>query len=176
MSDSGISKEEITQLAMANTNYINYIIDDLIYKNKIEKKNNVISISGYEYSLSDNENQIMDKLFQILNNEGFASSDYSVLAKKVNQDSENVKLLLNIMEDERRIIRLDGNLMFTNENFKCLKSNVVNHFDKFDSLSVNEFKKIANTSRKYAIPLLEYFDKLIITNREGNSRKLASVD
>ena len=35
-----------------------------------------------------------------------------------------------------------------------------------------QFKDIANTSRKYAVPLLEYFDKQKITFRDGNERKL----
>ena len=33
-------------------------------------------------------------------------------------------------------------------------------------------KNIAKTSRKYAVPLLEYFDKQNITYREDNYRKL----
>ncbi len=39
-------------------------------------------------------------------------------------------------------------------------------------MSVSEFKELAETTRKYAVPLLEYFDKKKITYREGNSRKL----
>ena len=172
----GISREEVTQLSDSDSNYINYIIDKLIDKGEIEKKNNVISLSGYEYSLSDSENKIMDKLFEILNDEGFSSSDYSELAKKLSQNPESIKLLLNIMEYEKRIIRLDGNLMFTNKNFNMLKNNVIKYFDKSDSLSINEFKNIASTSRKYAIPLLEFFDKLKITTRKGNLRKLSNAN
>ena len=39
-------------------------------------------------------------------------------------------------------------------------------------MSISELKELAETSRKYAVPLLEYFDKKKITYREGNSRKL----
>ena len=38
-------------------------------------------------------------------------------------------------------------------------------------MSVSDFKKIANTTRKYAVPLLEYLDKENITYRDGNERK-----
>ena len=41
-----------------------------------------------------------------------------------------------------------------------------------ESITVSEFKEIANTSRKFAVPLLEYFDRLKITYRVGNKRKL----
>ena len=49
---------------------------------------------------------------------------------------------------------------------------VFRHFSSSDLLSVPEFKELAKTSRKYAVPLLEYFDKQKITYRDGNSRKL----
>ena len=39
-------------------------------------------------------------------------------------------------------------------------------------ITYKEFKELAETSRKYAVPLLEYFDKLKITYRKGNTRKL----
>ena len=38
-------------------------------------------------------------------------------------------------------------------------------------MSVKEFKEISQTSRKYAVPLLEYLDKNKITYRVGNERK-----
>ena len=39
-------------------------------------------------------------------------------------------------------------------------------------MSIGEFKDLANTSRKYAVPLLEYFDKIGLTFRYENNRKL----
>jgi selenocysteine-specific elongation factor len=35
---------------------------------------------------------------------------------------------------------------------------------------VSEFKDAAKTSRKYAVPLLEYFDRKGITRRQGDFR------
>ena len=62
--------------------------------------------------------------------------------------------------------------MFTQTNFTKLKEKVAQHFSSHSEMSVSEFKELAHTSRKYAVPLLEYFDKKKITYREGNSRKL----
>ena len=39
-------------------------------------------------------------------------------------------------------------------------------------LSVPEFKKLTGTSRKHAIPLLEYLDRERITRRMGDSRQV----
>ena len=43
-----------------------------------------------------------------------------------------------------------------------------------DTISVGEFRELGQTSRKYAVPFLEYCDTLNITVREGNVRRLSS--
>ena len=40
------------------------------------------------------------------------------------------------------------------------------------SLGVGEFKDLIGVSRKYAIPLLEYLDRVRVTRRVGASRKI----
>jgi selenocysteine-specific elongation factor len=39
-------------------------------------------------------------------------------------------------------------------------------------VDVGEFKALAEVSRKYAIPLLEHFDKRKVTLRDGNKRRI----
>ena len=53
-----------------------------------------------------------------------------------------------------------------------LKENVKKYFNSNDTLDIKAFKNIINSSRKYAVPLLEYLDKSNITYRIGNERKL----
>ena len=45
-------------------------------------------------------------------------------------------------------------------------------FKNNDTINIKKIKELANTSRKYAVPLLEYLDKKKITYRVGNERKL----
>ena len=39
-------------------------------------------------------------------------------------------------------------------------------------MNIKEFKELTNTTRKYAVPLLEYLDKNRITFRVGDQRKI----
>ena len=79
--------------------------------------------------------------------------------------------ILKICESQKKIIRLNTNMIFVNSNIDKLKLKLSLFFDKNDFLSVADFKNLTNTSRKHAVPLLEYFDKIKFTYREGNNRK-----
>ena len=69
------------------------------------------------------------------------------------------------------MIIIDGTYIFTNENYIKLIEKIAKHFKNYDTLSIKEFKEISQTTRKYAVPLLEYLDKNKITYRLGNERK-----
>ena len=76
-------------------------------------------------------------------------------------------------EKNQKIIRLNEDLLFTVKNFNKLVEDIKKYFQQNDKMTVSDFKNIANTSRKYAVPLLEYLDKKNITYRQENYRKLS---
>jgi len=49
---------------------------------------------------------------------------------------------------------------------------VVAFFADHEDMHPQDFREVAGLSRKYAIPLLEYFDKEKLTVRVGDNRKL----
>ena len=128
--------------------------------------------SSFSITLSNEDQNLQDSVLNTLNEEGFTSSSLDQLVSKTGYQKDKLMRILNVAEQEGKLLRIDGNLMFTQKNFIDLKNKVVLHFTSNDIMSVPEFKELAKTSRKYAVPLLEYFDKQKITYREGNSRKL----
>ena len=169
---SGAQKEQIRHFLNSDDNFCDYLLMSLSNQSIIKNINDRWSLYRFSIKLSDNENKLLQALIIILEKEGFTSSRYNELAKKLKATNEQVLILLNIAEQNGDLLRLDGSLMFTRTNFLLLKEKVLDFFDSKTELSVVEFKELAKTSRKYAVPLLEYFDKQKITYRDGNVRKL----
>ena len=169
---AGAQKEEIRQNLDCEEN----ILDALLQKMKDEKtiiqKGKVWHNPEFTVTLSNEEDALQSNLLSQLNEEGFTSSNLSQLSKKTGNSKDKLMRLLIIAEQQGKLLRINGNLMFTQTNFLKLQKKVAQHFTNHSEMSVSEFKELAETSRKYAVPLLEYFDKKKITYREGNSRKL----
>jgi len=53
-----------------------------------------------------------------------------------------------------------------------LKAKLWEQADNDPTIDVAKFKDIAGVSRKYAIPLLEYFDRTHVTRRVGDKRQI----
>ena len=53
-----------------------------------------------------------------------------------------------------------------------LKNKLVDYLKQHTEISVPQFKDLTQTSRKFAIPLMEYFDASRVTVRVGENRRL----
>ena len=169
---AGAQKEEIRQNLDCEENILDALLQKMQDEKTIIQKGKVWHNPEFTVTLSNEEDALQSNLLSQLNEEGFTSSNLSQLSKKTGNSKDKLMRLLTIAEQQGKLLRINGNLMFTQTNFLKLQKKVAQHFTNHSEMSVSEFKELAETSRKYAVPLLEYFDKKKITFREGNSRKL----
>ncbi len=79
---------------------------------------------------------------------------------------------MNYLESDSKIIKISSDLFYSYNTISQIKDKIKIHFKNSDLLTVAQFKDLSQTTRKLAVPLLEYFDKINFTYRFENSRKL----
>ena len=169
---SGAQKEEIRQHLKCGDPLLDALLHSMLKEKWVNRKGKSWMDPSFSITLSNEDQKMQVRVLNTLNKEGFTSSSLDQLATKTDYQKEKLMRILNVAEQEGKLLRIDGKLMFTQQNFLDLKNKVIRHFTTSEILSVAEFKELAKTSRKYAVPLLEYFDKQKITYRDGNNRKL----
>jgi selenocysteine-specific elongation factor len=65
-----------------------------------------------------------------------------------------------------------GEFYFPSKVLEDLMSKLRDQASNDPMIDVARFKDIAGVSRKYAIPLLEYFDRTHVTRRVGDKRQI----
>jgi selenocysteine-specific elongation factor len=83
--------------------------------------------------------------------------------------------LLQLLLDAGVLVRVQPKLMFHQRSIDELKTKLRQYGDQHEPerlIDVPTFKDLAGVSRKYAIPLLEYFDRERITRRAGDRRQI----
>ena len=155
------------------TDFIDYLLFDLENDNVIEKKDDGWAIFKHQISLSKEEEKLKNMIIKILENEKFNTSSIDILSNKCNVlDKKLIMNIIKICEAQKLLVRISGNIFITQSNMLILKKKLSTFFEKNLILTVSNFKDLVVTSRKYAIPILEYLDKIKFTYREGNNRKL----
>ena len=80
--------------------------------------------------------------------------------------------IIRVMERDGSIVRVAPELFFLRESVDTLKTALGQHLLDKSEITPAAFRDLFGTSRKYAIPLLEYFDREGITVRVGDVRRL----
>jgi selenocysteine-specific elongation factor len=81
--------------------------------------------------------------------------------------------LLQLLVDDKTLVRVHGEMFFHSQAIEHLKHLLRRYGMEHEParlIDVATFKELAGVSRKYAIPLLEYFDSERVTVRAGDKR------
>ena len=73
------------------------------------------------------------------------------------------------------LVRLDDGLLFAPQVLADVESKMVSFLKVRGEMGVGDFRDLVGTTRKYAVPLLNYFDGLGVTERQGDVRVLLAA-
>jgi selenocysteine-specific elongation factor len=87
---------------------------------------------------------------------------------------EDCRELFEALTEEGSLIKVSEVQFFHRDAVREAMSRIDSHFATNTSLTLAEFRTLIDSSRKFALPLLEFFDKHKFTLRSGESRVLNS--
>ena len=80
--------------------------------------------------------------------------------------------ILNLLDDQGKIVRVNESVVFSASAYDDMVEKIKELIVKSGEVTVADVRDMFDTSRKYALALLEYLDKQRITRRVGDSRIL----
>ncbi len=148
------------------------LLSDLSAQRRVTLSGDRVALFGREVRLGIRDEDLVNKALSAITGGGLAPPSSAELAEKLSAKEADVKKLLGVAARDGRIVRVKENLFFDRDILAALKERLVSHLGEKGELTTQEFKDITGASRKYTIPLLEYFDSERVTVRVGEVRKL----
>ncbi|MCF8008883.1 MAG: selenocysteine-specific translation elongation factor [Halanaerobiales bacterium] len=166
----GISSEELrTQLSITiNNKDYNQVLNDLIENKKVELKNSKVKDFDYEIVLSSKEKEIKDQIITTFQNNLFSPPNIEQFLDQNIKKEEVFEYLV----DSNTLILLNNDIYFLNIAIKKAEDILREYFKKNNTITLAKYRDLLNSSRKYTLALLEYFDQKGITKRKGEERIL----
>ena len=149
------------------------IVDQLIRQKKIVTDGNLLRLSSHQIQFSAEEEDIKEKVEGIFLDAGINTPSLSELTTQLpDYPSRSIEETFYALMNLGRFIRIADDLFIHTRMFDTIVTSLTNYLKKNDIITVAEFRELAQTSRKYAVPFLEYCDGQGLTIREGNHRRL----
>jgi selenocysteine-specific elongation factor len=133
-------------------------------------RDDTITFKDYQIKLSSEQLTNLNKLEHIYLDAGFNPPTEKEALLELNISEKDFRENLNILLEQKKIIIVEPRLYF---HMKIIDTSLIalrKYFKSNQVLRVSEFKELIKTSRKFALPLLNYFDKKGYTLRQGDTR------
>lgn len=173
-SSTGIEKENLRAMIFpkVESGVFTVLLKAALEKGLVKKVGNFISHPDAGKDAVDAEKQLMDEIYEILSVAAFSSTSESDLIKQLSLPAQVVRRALANLVSSGTVIRVKPDLIFTSESIDKAKGLLREEIIRTGGITPSEFKNLLSTSRKYAVPLLEFFDTTRVTRREGDKRVL----
>jgi selenocysteine-specific elongation factor len=166
----GISKEELrTRLSIDLDNLeFNKLLELLEEEKLVQIVNSYIKKYDRQIILNKKEKMIKGEILTKLIESKFMPPSVDEITDNDNKREE----VFNYLVDQNEIIHLKEDLFFLTSAVNEAKKLLINYLKEKNSITLGEYRDLLNSSRKYTLALLEYFDQKKITKRTGEKRIL----
>lgn len=170
----GISKEALRQKVdkVLSSEVFDLLVARSVEAGKAVVSDGVVSHPQAGATAKAHEKKVADRLLQELEQQGAQPQTVSDLIKTVELEKGLVYRALGQLEKENKLQEVSKDLYFETNALSVLEEKVRAYLQENGKATVAQLKEAMNTSRKYAVPLLEYFDTTGLTVREGDNRLL----
>ena len=165
----GMSREELRSKVRASKHLWNAVLQLLADEGKVVRSGSEISLSGVSGGLGGKRPDA-DRVLEVLRETPFSPPTGADLLERSGSDVT----LLDVMVREGEIVRLADGVYMARDALDVLSQQILRMIDREGSVTVAGFRDAFDTSRKYALAVLEYLDGERVTRRVGDVRVAGS--
>ena len=169
----GMSKETLKKRALSSwdNKAADIFLDMLLRENVLESHGKIVSLPGESATVTGEQERLIEDIIERINSRPASPPTLSELSSELSLDRRMLSDLLAVAEKQERAVRVSPELYFSPRAMEDIETRLRESIDP-EGITVSEFRKVIETSRKYALPLLEYFDRTKVTVRVGDIRRL----
>ena len=164
----GMAKEEVRNNLKIDPRLFNFLLSGL--RNVVVERD-LLRRADFKIALSSSEEEHRTKIIEMLERGGFQPPMKEELSTVLKIDNRRMTDILGILSKEGLIVRISDSLYLSSVVYEKMMTLLRDFFSGKAEMTVAEFRDLLNTSRKYALPFLEYLDSRKITIRTGDVRK-----
>jgi selenocysteine-specific elongation factor len=168
----GISREQFLTDSAVRKDIFDSLVERMRSEGKLADRKGLLALPEHREQFNNAEQQLLQSVEALYRSQLFAPPGPAEIAERMHAAPPQVQRILRILTEQQKLVRVDQDLFFHTEAVATARERLVSHIREHGGLESVKFKYLLDTSRKYAIPLLDYFDKIGVTRREGYTRLL----
>jgi len=172
---NGLAKEELRFRLhrRLDPRLFQYLLNDLVKGDVVVLEEAEVRLAGHQVSFKEDEEFLRRDMEAFYAEAGLkAPTVKELLGRFESLSPARVREMLELLFREKKVVKITEDLYFHAPVLDELVARVRDHCREGGELDAQAFKTMTGLTRKFSIPLLEYFDKIKLTIRVGDKRIL----
>ena len=168
----GIAVEQLHQLSGLSKNVFDGAKELLLSQQKLVERKSSLALPDHQEDFDDSQQQLIRSVEAMYVQRLFNPPKAAEVFETVRVSTGEIAKTVRILQEQQKLVYVDKDMLFHQEAIAEAARRLTGHIEKEGMLESVTFKYLLDTTRKYAIPLLDYMDKIGVTTRSGNTRYL----
>lgn len=138
---------------------------------RIRQADQRLALAEHRPTIAGGDADQLGRIEKMFLSRAFNPPDATEIAANLKLQPAAATKFLKILLEQRKLVRVDRDLLFHTEAIARARAAIVNHIRAKGRLDSVDFKYLVDTSRKYAIPMLDYFDRIGVTRRASDNTR-----
>jgi selenocysteine-specific elongation factor len=147
------------------------LLKDLETEGKIRILSGRVCLADHSASFGQAEQGRMQQVESLFRHRLFNPPDQTEIVGQCSLSAKEVQNTLRLLAEHGRIVRIGGEIYFHAEALAKAKQAVIDHFGREKRLESVQFKYLIDATRKFALPLLDYLDRIGFTKRAPDNTR-----
>lgn len=128
-------------------------------------ENEKIRLTGASNGLTAKQEALLQRVAEALDSHGINVPESKTLAQELGMPIQALEAALDLGLQEGKFVQVAAQIVYTQQAIEKFKQEI-KKLDSGEGLEIGFIRDSLGTSRKYIIPLLEYFDEVGFTERD----------
>ena len=170
---AGFQNNQIVKHLKLELTVVEKVVSELVQRGKLE----VLGGGQFRHKkftggLTKEDMRLVKEIEVMHSTELFLVPVRSVVASQLGKTEKKIKELMIWLHQMGILVPVSNELSLHADAIKKAEEVLIRHLKEVGVITALDFKDLIGASRKYAIPILEYFDKKGLTKRNDNERSL----
>lgn len=158
----GILRAELRSRLNIKLNLLDMLLNQT---EQLVVEDNLVRFFDHQIAFSEKQLKNIDVVMQKMSEEAYTPPSISDLNQIAGE------AVIRALIDLKELVNISDDIVFTYTAYQNIVETVLKQIDDNDSIDAKSLRDTFNTTRKYAIAILEHLDSLGITQRIGDVRK-----
>lgn len=172
---AGLSRAELKQALPDHLSIQKYdlFLNRLLEAGEIRLEQHLVALASFTPQPTDVEDKQIKKIRQLFADQGIETPDLETLAQELKVDQVRVADYIEYLIYLDEVLAVADGYFVLKTVIDEMREQLIDFLNKNNQITLGEARDLFNSSRKYTLPLLEYFDEMSVTRRKENVRVLA---